>query len=174
MDRKNTDKRREESMKKLIATFLLLGSLSSQAAVNLVCSQEYGDNGDIMPSAHGFVYGSLYTDCRDKNNNSYSITLKGVGPGLELHTTSGFVVTCPTVSKKRLDRKGVINLGSTQISATAIGGVSAGLAVNFLGGSCFIGGIQYGFGASMKVGLFKLMKGSLRENNIKGAELGYH
>jgi hypothetical protein len=92
--------------------------------------------------------------------------MSGIGPGLEF-ASGGFVVSCPTVSKKRLDNRGKIVLGAVNASTSALVGVNTGIAINHRGGTCIILGVHAGIGASIKIGALKLMRGTLKRNGIE-------
>jgi hypothetical protein len=151
-------------MKTLISgLFLLMASIFSQnasAGLNLVCETH-----DVH--RHFLAYGQIVLDCsrigRDEvtsDNHDYAVIISGVGPGLQLDLGTRAIVSCPTVSKKRLDRKGYVYMASATVSATAIAGATAGVAINHRGGACFIAGAQLGLGASAKIGGFTILNSS--------------
>jgi hypothetical protein len=148
-------------MKKILIGLLVLVSIGANAAINLSCEYVPGPfPGDILidptPSGKGISYhlllgGEMALNCLTHKGEEYSIYLSGIGPGLEF-TAGRLFLTCPTVSKKRLDRKGEILLGAINVSATPGVGANVGVGLNHRGGACFLGGVQSGLGASVKIG----------------------
>lgn len=143
-------------MKKLFALLLVVCSLSAQAALNLSCHAV--DDLDSSMDTHVLVAGDLLMYCQDKDNKGYTVELAGVGPGLEL-VLSEVAITCPTVSKKRLQKEGSISFGAIKVSASAFIGAKAGVALNHRGGSCFLAGINAGLGASVSIGEMTIHQG---------------
>jgi allophanate hydrolase subunit 1 len=96
--------------------------------------------------------------------NRYTVLMKGVGLGFRFGISSDYIITCPTVSKKRLKRKGKVNLGSIKLGADAFFGAQGGVALNHRGGMCIIGGVDAAaFGASVTLGKMVIYKGALQE-----------
>lgn len=153
-------------MKKLLFTIMFLLSVTSYAGVNLNCSLESNGESyaDSEMSGHVLLGGSIQANCRDSKYDKYSVQISGIGPGLEFDAGAAFILSCPTVSKKRLIRKGQAILGTLNVSATPLFGAMAGIALNHRGGSCFLIGITGGLGVSVKVGYMKIMSGSLEQN----------
>ena len=147
-------------MKKLLIGLLALGSFSSFAAVNLACKHlSPGQTEDI----HYGVLGHTLLDCTGKNDEKFAVVFRGAGLGFR-HSSDGVIgLSCPTVSLKRLNTKGRVNLGSVRVAASLGGGASAAIAINHRGGTCLMGGLELGAGASASIGELSIMKGDARD-----------
>ncbi len=155
-------------MKKIIIALAFLTSLNSFAGVFLTCSsKDVHEGGEGVVSDNILLFGEFKFSCKDFKGNDYSIQMKGVGPGIEFNPDAAVAVACPSVSKKRLNSRGKVILGAVNVSAAIIGGVTEGIALNHRGGMCLVSGFTTGFGASIKIGYLKIMKGSLESNGIK-------
>ncbi len=133
-------------MKKIIILFSLFASLNSFASLGLKCKQNLWDDG------HVGLAGTTILDCEDFKGNEYMVVFSGVGPGLLVNDERHAVITCPTISKKRLEKKGQVNLGSVKVSAAIIGGVELAIAANQRGGTCLLTGVSFAAGASILIG----------------------
>lgn len=153
-------------MKALLISLLALGSISSFAAVNLSCkhTDPWGNYG-ATSDEHLMVVGNTLLDCSDKNDVKYTVALVGVGPGMR-YTSNGIIgLTCPTVSKAKLNNKGRINLGAVRVAASVVGGGNVAVALNHRGGVCLMGGLEFGAGFSVVVGKMSILKGESHTYN---------
>jgi hypothetical protein len=147
-------------MKKLMIGILIFASLSSFAAVNLSCKHL---SPGLTEDIHYGVLGHALLDCTDKNDKKYAVVFRGVGLGFR-HSSDGFIgLSCPTVSLKRLNTNGRVNLGSVRVAASLGGGASAAVAINHRGGTCLMGGLELGVGASASLGELSIMKGDAKD-----------
>lgn len=148
-------------MKKILILFSLITSFNSYASLSLKCSQNLWDDGHV-----GFEATKIF-NCKDFKGNEHTVIFRDVGPGLLINDETYAVMTCPTVSKKRLERKGLVNLGSVKVSAAVIGGVEVAIAANLRGGACLLTGVNIGIGVSVLVGRMSIYT----ETGLKQAKI---
>lgn len=160
-------------MKKLFLSFCFLLSMNSFAGIFLTCNSSDQDAKDLGwgTGDHRIIAGQLRLDCKDKRGDWYSIDIQGIGPGIEIVKSAVIGIACPLVSKKKLDNRGSLSFLGGNVSATVLVGATLGAGINIRGGFCAIGGLNTnGFGASAEVGLLKIMKGTLKSNNLERPE----
>lgn len=150
-------------MKKLILIVLTFTSLSSFAGVHLICDQSAIDQGGHLDHMNGVKNISILS-CEGKNRERYTMFIKGYGLGGKIALFSEFAVTCPTVNKRKLHKRGKVTLGTIKANASVFIGANAAVAANHKGGFCVMAGYDfYGFAASVSVGKMVIYKGSLYE-----------
>jgi len=147
-------------MKFLLVGIITLISAPTFAAVNLSC--KHLSPGPTEEFHYG-VLGHALLDCTGKNDQKYAVVFRGAGLGIR-HTSDAVVgLTCPTVSLKRLNNKGRVNLGAVRVAASLGGGASASVALNHRGGVCLMGGLELGAGVSASLGELSILKGDAKD-----------
>lgn len=139
------------SMKKLLLSVLALTfSATTFAGVNLVCYS--------IDDIAGYSYGKgiLEVECKDKDKNIFFMKFTGFGPGLEIAQSTGMVLSCPLVNKKKIIDGRPLKVVGAKASISAIGSLKLGLGLNERGALCTITGAGFGLGASGEVGEFVL------------------
>lgn len=153
-------------MRSLIKAVLLLSlttfSLKSFSAVNLTCEMYENKSTD----SHFTVIGQTLLNCRDSKGESYTLVFRGIGLGLRKAPKQIIVLTCPTVSKKKLNRKGKVELFGVKVAASLGVGVNAVAAINHKGGTCLAAGLEMGAGASVTTGQMIILKGTDHEDKL--------
>jgi hypothetical protein len=153
-------------MKILITISLALISLNSLAGIHLTCDQSIIDQSGYSDSMNGVKSISIL-NCYDNNREQYTLFMKGFGVGGKLALMSEYAVTCPTVSKRRLNRKGKVVLGSVKANASVFVGADVAVAANHRGGVCLLAGYDfYGVAAAVSVGKMVIYKGSVHHPNV--------
>lgn len=143
-------------MKTLFLIPLLLFAKISHAFVANCSATYYDDVGVSVASEQNILckIGKLQNE-----RFYYSLKIKTYGVDLDW-TSDTIVLTCPTVSMKRLkkviDKKGKWTVYDAQVSASLGVGVKAGVAVNPRGAVCTITGVTIGIGAAVGVGEMSL------------------
>lgn len=163
---KHIRKQGELKMKKSLFTLITLTliSFNSFAGVHLTCNQYIVDQQGSMDYMNGVKAISIL-DCQDKDREQYTMFIKGFGLGGKLAAASNFAVTCPTVNKRRLKRKGKVTLGSAKINASILIGANTAVAVNHRGGFCALVGVDFvGFALNASVGKMVIYKGTTYDN----------
>lgn len=161
-------------MKNFILTIALtLFSLNSFAGVHLKCEQSIIDQSGYNDVMNG-VKSIAILHCQNKNREQYTIFMKGYGLGYKFSMLSEYLVTCPTVSKRRINKKGKVVLGSARASASIVFGLNATVAANHRGGVCLVAGYEaMGFLASASVGKMVIYKGSVHHESVKKELIKY-
>ena len=103
-------------MKNLFIGLLVLGSFSSFAGVHLKCSQAFTSQNGEQDVQEG-LKSLTVLDCHrgkgyEDEDSRYAVLIKGVGIGYRGAGVSELFLTCPTVSRRRLDRTGKVSLGA--------------------------------------------------------------
>lgn len=143
----------------LLLVFMGMFGFEAYAGLHMACTSSEGFD-LIDPESnnyHALVIGGVTASCVATNGDRYTLSLKGGGVGIG-GSLESFVISCPSVSKKRLDRKGFVHLGSVHASAAFVAGASTAIALNHRGGFCTAIGLDYGMTAAVKIGRMSIYK----------------
>jgi hypothetical protein len=162
-------------MKNIILTITLtLISMNSFAGLNMTCYQSFmneynGESGYSKDDMRG-VKSLTMLDCTDAKGDDYSMLIRGVGIGYKVSAAADYAISCPTVNRRKLIRRGEVSLGSVKVSASLYFGVDALVAINHKGGLCAMTGVDLGLGVAASLGHMKIYKGSTHDNHEKFEE----
>lgn len=135
-------------MKKILICVLVIMSFSTIAGIQLRCSfDEISRNYDGGRDPHIVALTQSILQCYDKKKGQpYTVIFRGVGPGLKFSMAEDMILKCPTVSRKRLARKGRVDFAGVKVGAAIVVGGNVTLAINHVGGTCLVLGSDLGFG----------------------------